>query len=268
MPTLEHALDSLYSAPLDEFTATRNALAQELEGEDAKRLKALKKPNVAAWALNQLPRDHPNELDQLFEATDALRRAQRRVMSGGKPADLRTATDARNKIVNTLTKLAGDALARNGHSAAASTLAAVNNSLIAIASDDEGAELLRKGRLTRELHPQSVVDVGGLTLVERDDEPDEAEEPLPDLGALQDARDAVAEARKRVKKANAAVTDANREAERLMHDADKAERQAKAAREAAEFAKRAADGRREDADEAEKALQEAQQVLKDAEKGR
>jgi hypothetical protein len=265
MPTLEEALDELYGVPLDRFTATRNALAKGLTGDAAKQVKALKKPNIAAWALNQLPRHHVAMLDELFTATDALRRAQRRVMSGGKASDLRKATDDRNRVVSQLTKVAGDVLAKNGHAPTASTLAAVSNSLVAVASDDEGAELLRKGRLTKDLHPQSVVDVGGLTLVERDEEPDE--EQLPDLGALEEAREAVDEARKRLKEAKAAVTEANREAERLAHEADRAERKAKAAREEAEFAKRAADARRSEEDDAEEVLREAQAALKAAQKG-
>jgi hypothetical protein len=259
---LDSALDRLYAVPLDDFTATRNALAKELAGDDAKQVKALKKPNIAAWALNQLART--DELAALFTVTDKLRRAQRRVMSGGKPAELRQATDERNKVVSALTKRAGEILAEAGHAAAASTLSAVSDSLVAVASDDVGAELLRRGRLTRELHPQSVVDVGGLTLVESDEAPDEPE--LPDLTALEAARDAVEEARKRVKEATAAVTEANRDVEKLSLEADAAERRAKSARESAEFAKRAAEARAEELQSAEAALEEARKTLRDAQR--
>jgi len=257
---LDSALQRLYGVPLDEFTATRNALAKELTGADASYVKALKKPNVAAWALNQLART--DDLTPLFDATDKLRRAQRRVMSGGKPTELRAATDERNRVVNGLVKRGADILTEAGHAAAPSTLAAVNDSLIAVASDDEGAELLRTGRLERELHPQSIVDLGGLTLVETDDEPDEG--PLPDLGALEAAREAVETARTRVKDATAAVRDANRDVEKLSNEADAAERRAKSAREAAEFAKRAAEARRTELDDAERALAEARAVLRGA----
>lgn len=257
---LDSALDRLYGTPLDEFTATRNQLAKHLAADDAKQVKALKKPNLAAWALNQLARHE--DLSGLFDVTDKLRRAQRRVMSGGKPTELRQATDDRNKVVSSLTKRAGELLTAGGHAAAASTLSAVNDSLVAVASDDVGAELLKKGRLTRELHPQSVVDVGGLTLVETSEE----EEALPDLSALEAARDAVEAARARVKDATTAVTDANRDAEKLSLEADAAERRAKSARESAEFAKRAAEARKTELDEAEAALDEARKALRDAQK--
>jgi hypothetical protein len=253
---LDSALDRLYGVPLDDFTTTRNALAKELTGDDAKTVKALKKPSIAAWALNQLARG--NDLDGLFEATDKLRRAQRRVMSGGKASELRAATDERNAVVSALTKRVREILGPAGYAASASTLSAVRDTLIAVASDDVGAELLRKGRLTRELHPRSVVDVGGLTLV---GSPDDDDEPLADLGS---ARDAVEAARKRVKEAQSAVSGSNREAERLAHEADRAERAAKAARESAEFAKRAAEARKAELDEAESDLAEAHEVLRKA----
>ncbi len=257
---LDSALDRLYGVPLDEFTATRNTLAKELTGDDARQVKALKKPNIAAWALNQLARR--DDLSVLFDATDKLRRAQRRVLSGGKASELRAATDERNRVVSGLTKRAADVLEEAGHAAAASTLSAISDTFVAVASDDVGAELLRKGRLTRELHPQSVVDVGGLTLVESPDE----DEALPDLGALEAARAAVDEARARVKDAQAAVSEANREAEHLSHEADRAERAATAARESAEFARRAADARKGELDDAERSLAEAREALRDAQR--
>jgi len=259
---LDSALERLYGVPLDEFTATRNALAKELTGADAKHIKTLKKPNVAAWALNQLART--DDLAPLFAATDKLRRSQRRVMSGGKPAELRAATDERNRVVSGLVKRAGEILSGAGHAAAPSTLAAIHDSLVAVASDDVGAELLRRGRLERELHPQSVVDLGGLTLVETGAEPDEP--PLPDLGALEAARDAVEAARARVKDRTAAVRDANRDVEKLSNEADAAERRAKSAREAAEFAKRAAEARKAELDEAERVLEEAREALRNAQR--
>ena len=44
-------IDQLYQLPLDEFTAARNALAKS-SGQAS--LKALEKPTLAAWAVNQL----------------------------------------------------------------------------------------------------------------------------------------------------------------------------------------------------------------------
>ncbi|HSJ52075.1 MAG TPA: hypothetical protein VLA90_12460, partial [Actinomycetota bacterium] len=60
---LERRIDELYSGPPDAFVAGRDALAAELKGagdaEKAKLVKGLRKPVVAAWALNRLAREDP-----------------------------------------------------------------------------------------------------------------------------------------------------------------------------------------------------------------
>ena len=263
---LDEALDRLYAAGLEEFTATRNTLAKEL-GPEGAQLKALRKPNLAAWALNQVARKYADELGELYQATERVRLAQRRVLSGGKPSALREATDERGKIVSWLTKQAGVILTESGHSAVPSTLALVTGSLIAIAADDEGAELLRRGRLTRELRAEAVVSMehgGGLTLIEGDGDAG-AEAGEADAGAVQAAREAVNDARDRVRQTRKAVREAEADASQRTSEADEAERAAKALHEAAEFAKRAADARRSDADDAAKALEAAQAALRDVE---
>ena len=51
MAGADDRIDELYQLPLEEFTPARNALAKELGDGDIKKLE---KPNVAAWAVNQL----------------------------------------------------------------------------------------------------------------------------------------------------------------------------------------------------------------------
>ncbi len=257
---LDDALDRLYAAPLDEFTATRNALAAEL-GKDGAQIKALKKPNLAAWALNQIPRRHAAELDELFEATEAVRLAQRRVLSGGKASALREATEVRAKSVANLTKLAGAILTEAGHAAAPATLSAITNSFIAVAANEEGAEALRQGRLTRELQASSdatFTEGGGLTLVGGESETDESEAAPDRAGAL---RAEVNEARERAQAASRAVRDAEKEVAKRVREADEADRAAKAAHESAEFAKRAVEARRAEAEEAAKTLEAAEEAF-------
>lgn len=258
----EEALDRLYAAPVEEFTSTRNALAKELAGDKAAAasIKALKKPNLPTWALNQLARRHGDELEELFAVTDKLRTAQRRVLSGGKASDLRRATDERNAVVGKLTKLAASILREAGHGASAGALSAIGDSLVAVASDEEGAELLRKGRLTKELEPSAFVDVGGLTLVESA-EPEGAG-PETDASAIQEARRELNEARNALKQARDALKAADTDAQKASREADQAERQAKAAGEAAEFARRAAEARQAETEEAEKAVEATQRRLK------
>lgn len=264
---LDRALNELFGAPLEGFTARRNALAKELSGADARTVKELKKPNLAAWAVNQVARQHPDDVQQVFDVTDKLRHAQRRVLSGGKATDLRSATDERNKVVGRLTKLAEKILGQAGHGASTSTLQAITDSFMAIASDDEGAEQLRKGRLSRELEPSAFIDVSGLTLVESpaDDDPGTAAGPEHDSTRIQEARRLLSEARAGVKEAKEAFKEADREAERVARAAEEAERKATAAREEAEFARRAADARKAELEEAENTLAATQSALKELE---
>lgn len=252
MALVEEELDRLYGLPLGEFTRARDALAKELRArgdrDAATRVKGLRKPNVAAWAINQLARAHPQEVDELFAATERVREVQRKVMSGGK-GDLRAVTDERNRVVARLVKLAAALLERGGHAASTATLQAIGDSLVAVASDEEGAATLRAGRLDRELEPSSVVDVGGLTLVPPVEAGSEPDRPRgPDVEAL---RAAVRDATRRRDEAERAAEQAAAEAERLSQ--------------AAEFARRAADARAAEAAEAAGALERAEAALEQAE---
>lgn len=264
----DEALDKLYAAPLDEFTSTRNWLAKELSSSDAAEIRGLKKPNVAAWTINRLVREHPDEVEELFEITDKLRNVQRRVLAGGKASELRKTAEERTKVVGRLTKLAEKILAASGRPATPSTLSAIRDSLIATASDDEGAERLRNGRLERELVPGAFVDVGGLTLVPQPeaDAVERSADDAADGSAVIEARRVLGEAHAALKEAREALKVARREADALEKDADEAERQAKAAREEADFSRRAADARKADVEEAERRVKEADEAVRDAER--
>jgi hypothetical protein len=74
---LDRELDRLYASPPSEFVSARNALAKTLEvvgrKDDAARVKALKKPNAAAWGVNQLALSAPRLLAALVASGDRLR---------------------------------------------------------------------------------------------------------------------------------------------------------------------------------------------------
>ena len=78
---LEADVDALFRLPVAEFTVARNALAAELKksgrGEDAARVKALAKPSISAWAVNQLYWDHREEFDQLIALGERIHQAQK-----------------------------------------------------------------------------------------------------------------------------------------------------------------------------------------------
>ena len=70
----DQEIDRLYQLPLDEFTPARNALARTA-GADAARVRALSKPPIAAWAVNQLYWRNRKIWDALVAAAENARRA-------------------------------------------------------------------------------------------------------------------------------------------------------------------------------------------------
>src|SRR4051812_10335881 len=91
--------DRLYAVPLAEFTPARDAAAKEqTDKELAARVKALKKPSVAAWAVNLLVRREADQIDQVLALGDSLRAAAES-MSG---EELRALTRQRRALTNAL----------------------------------------------------------------------------------------------------------------------------------------------------------------------
>jgi hypothetical protein len=96
----DDAVDRLYGVALDEFVPARDALARELRDEgrrgEAAAVKALAKPSVAAWAVNQAVRTQRGAARELWRAGDDLAAAQAAVLEGrGSGADLRARRRAR-----------------------------------------------------------------------------------------------------------------------------------------------------------------------------
>src|SRR5213078_717957 len=94
---LEAEIDRLYRLPLEEFTAARNALAKSA-GSEAARIRALAKPPIAAWAVNQLHWKHPDIWNALMAAGENAQKAHRAVLAG-KSADVRAASKVHEDAV-------------------------------------------------------------------------------------------------------------------------------------------------------------------------
>ena len=76
----EEDVDALFTLPLSEFTGARNALAARLKkaghGDEANQVRALAKPSISAWAVNQLYWQHREVFDQLMSTGQRFRKAQ------------------------------------------------------------------------------------------------------------------------------------------------------------------------------------------------
>jgi hypothetical protein len=101
----DHAAQ-LYGLDLEEFVGARDALVKELRaGGDragAAAIKKLAKPTRAAWAVNRLVRDRPDETAALVEAGAALEGAQEQLLDGADAEVLRAAAVAARALVAAL----------------------------------------------------------------------------------------------------------------------------------------------------------------------
>ncbi len=125
--TIDEDIDRLYQLSLAEFTAARNALAARA-GNRAAEIRGLSKPNVAAWAVNQIYWQRSKIRDRLETASRRLREAHAQQLAG-KSADVAAAEAAHRAAVTTAVAEARDLLKSAGDGATPATLEAVAETL-------------------------------------------------------------------------------------------------------------------------------------------
>lgn len=269
--------EDLYGLPLERFIPERAALAKALRGEkrrdEAKEVAALRKPSVAAWAVNQLVRTQGQDLEALFQAGDDLVAAQSAAAEGKRAGDaMRDATRRQREAVANLVQAAEGLLSSEGQTLSQTTLERVGDTLRAAAIDEEAREQVESGCLTHELRFVGL-GVGGLSAAPP--RPPQARAESAGTGTKRRAateretkqqRTAEKERDQADAKAAAEAKRQKAEAERRRKAALKAARQAETdARRAATRAEKelaAAQARR---DEAAAALDEADRLLSAAE---
>jgi DNA repair exonuclease SbcCD ATPase subunit len=285
LPDLASVAD-LYTLPLDDFTTARNELAARLRKSGdraaADQVKALPKPSITAWALNQVARRHRNLVDSLLASANELRSAQQQLLAGRNSAGFRAATQHERQAVTAIVRAAANVLAEDGHPPSKTTLDRLEASASAAAADADHGELLRAGRLVRDLDPSGF---GGLS-TEAFGFPSE---PIPfpsrskpaagsasrhpgprpvgpapsarqqgpslsDQAEIAAARDAVRELQRQLATLRKEASDAERSAASARQAASKADRMLADAREAVEQAEK-------DSDRAHRVQEEASQDL-------
>jgi hypothetical protein len=147
-------IDRLYALPLEEFTPERDELAKRLRKEGdadaAATIKALKKPSVAAWAVNQVRRDRPDEVRRLLDVTEELHRVHSKLSSAGARERLEEAAEMQRELIRSLVRCASELLEAAGHRATDATLGKVADTLRAAAVDEELREEVADGRVVKE----------------------------------------------------------------------------------------------------------------------
>jgi hypothetical protein len=172
----EH-VDAVHAVAREDFVRERDArvraLKQDGHTEEAAALKGLRKPTVAAWAVNQLARREPDRVGELVAAGDALRAAQRRAASGQGADGLRPATRRVRDLVGDLGNPARTVLADAG--AAVGHADEVEQTLFAAAIDPELHDTLRRGIFTGTVEAAGFGTLAGLVPVPPASPKDDAE---------------------------------------------------------------------------------------------
>lgn len=254
--------NDLYGLPLEQFTDRRNVLARELrrdgERERAAAVSKLRKPSVAAWAVNQLVRTQKREVDALFKSGDALRQAQADVLAGsGDAAALRASVQAEREAVERLLAAARGLLNSDGHELTRATLEQVSDTLHAAALDHEARATVDNGCLERELRH-----VGLGELAASSAEPArKRQSSREDRAAERSSRGATAERRRAARQAEAAARRQLDAAGRQLQDAEQRRQRAAAdlrdAEEALAAAREVASRAEEEHRQATKRLEES-----------
>ncbi|HET9770985.1 MAG TPA: hypothetical protein VFS16_08870 [Acidimicrobiia bacterium] len=263
------APEDLYGLPLEEFTPARDALAKELKAagrkDEAAEVKSLRKPSLAAWALNRAARDHPDAVEQLRATGADLRAAQEEALSGDA-GRLRDAGRALSDEIDRVAALAADALRDAGRPATAAQQEKLAATLRTAAVDDAAGDVLARGVLVDDL------DATGFTLLASGSGALAAPPPSSARATRPAGADGAADGKgagtlpgaerpakksKADKEAVEAVEAARRELRRCDAEADQAATRARRKAERAEAAaKRAAEAQRE-ADEARSLAEDA-----------
>jgi hypothetical protein len=267
--------DELYAVLPAEFIGARTDAVAAAKGTDkgmARRIGELGKPTLAAWTVNLLVREAGDQVTELVELGDLLRRAQDDL----DPDQLRALDKQRRQVVRAVAREAAKLARRAGNPVSEQVVVQVEETLKAAVADPASAEQVLAGRLTGAL-TYNGLGTPGETAVPTGRPPRRPSaaapaEPPPPPVDLDAARSAKAEraARREVEEQLRRARADLRAARSAVDDAaGEAEQAATAAREAAQAAG-AARRAREDADgrvqELETALAQARERAQEAER--
>lgn len=182
---LRAAVDQLYAALPSRFTPLRAELVAQAKAAGDKGLAAsigaLRKPTLAAWALNHFVREHGDELADLRSFAELMRAAQRNLDAD----QLRLLGRERSGRVDEASERIVEAAEQAGQPLGTSVAAEVRETLIALIADEDAEASVLTGVLVRALSYSGFgsVDIDDVVAVGDLDE-DEARGTRPDLSVL------------------------------------------------------------------------------------
>ncbi|MFF5313240.1 hypothetical protein [Streptomyces massasporeus] len=143
--------DELYALRPEEFTAARaSAMASARTAGDrelAERIRALRKPSLAAWVSNLLVRSSPGEVEPLLRLGEGLRQAHQDLDG----AQLRELSRRQHALIRALSLQARQLAKEAGHPIGESVQREVETTLHAVLADPEAARAWAGGRLAKPL---------------------------------------------------------------------------------------------------------------------
>ncbi len=191
---LHAAVQELYSAEPGDFMSVRKSLvAQATTAGDAAlaaSVRVLRKPTVAAWAINHFVRSCPDEIEELHDFAELLREAQR-TLDGDQ---LRVLGRERSRRVEAATRRVVAATAAAGQSLAAGAQSEVRATLTAFVADEAAERTIRTGALVKALTYAGLGSVDITGVVAMSGEQDAA---LPAVATDLDERRRARDARRR-----------------------------------------------------------------------
>jgi hypothetical protein len=235
-------LDRLYQLPPAQFIAERNALAKRA-GVRAGEIRALPKPTLPVWAVNQLYWREPEVYKSLIGKAEDLRATHKAVL-GGRRGDLRAASRAHEEAVEAALKAALAIAGEGGTAPSDAVRQTIGTTLRGLPAGDP------PGRLRHALTPGGFEMLSGLPSRGRV-VPAPAHGPKttpskstghgaagkkPDSAALKRARQAAAAAERALATADQQARREEFEAARAARDAEKAQRRVARAQEALDAA--------------------------------
>jgi len=270
--------DALYAGSADAFTDARNRAAKDVGDKDlAAQVKKLKKPSVAAWAVNLLVRRESEQIDSVLGLADQLRAAAE-ALDGD---ELRSLTRQRRQLTTALASTARSLARDAGVKLTGAVVDQVENMLTAAMLDPVAAQVVRTGRVVTAFSSTGVsdLDVASVvavpesidvqaTPVAGDEEPEPvALHVVPDGGAkvaaaedaLEEASEHLAAAQRELSEAEAVVEELNARRLQLQGDADELRRRLAAIEEDVDQVD-------EDLEEAEDTRDDAQVVVSEAQR--
>ncbi|MDQ6817313.1 MAG: hypothetical protein M3018_07890 [Actinomycetota bacterium] len=230
----------LYGLPIDRFVPGRSALVKALresgQREQAAEVGGLRKPSVAAWAVNQLVRTQGRAVERLFAAGDALQHAHSQLLEGrGDGTALREALAVERKAVAELAESARGLLGSEGQELTPAMLDRVSETFHAAALDADARMQVKDGCLQRELRhiglgtggtasmPTTAADRRAATRAPSKTAERGAKAPSTPDKAAAARKQAERDLAKQLSAARKAETDARRVAERAVREVRSAE---------------------------------------------